>query len=85
MEKRVQCTACRKTFEVVGESGRNERARGVTCCYCLEANEVDWSDLGTFFVRAIPEYMEGRIDPKPILKDQEKQSAEGAQGKEIRE
>ena len=72
MEKTVDCTRCRKPFEVVGEGTMKDISRPATCPYCREANDVMWPADGNYFVRAIPDHLEGRPDMKAILEAQEK-------------
>jgi len=75
MEITITCRGCGKPFEVVGEGAGTETSRPATCYYCQEVNEVMWPVMGTYFVRAVPECMEGRPDIKAIIADQEKWQA----------
>ena len=75
MEIKVTCRSCGKPFLVVGEGGGTETSRPATCCYCQDVNDIMWAVQGTYFVRAIPEYMEQRLDIKGILEEQEKWNA----------
>jgi hypothetical protein len=77
MEIRVTCKGCGKPFEVVGEGRGMESSRPATCCYCQEVNDITWPVMGTYFVRAVPEYMEWRLDAKAILDEQEKAAGSG--------
>ncbi len=56
MEKRVRCSKCGKSFEVVGNKGNTtEVPQSVTCPYddCHETNELWWPLDMPFLVRRI--------------------------------
>jgi len=55
MKKTVICTKCRVPFTLEGPKGRSKLVvQGVTCPFCKEPNEVDWS-MGSVWTKTPPD------------------------------
>lgn len=72
---RVTCKSCGKPFEVVGDGRGTQTSRPASCFYCHAVNDITWPAMGTYLVRAVPEYIEPQPDIRAILEDHERRRA----------